>query len=67
MRTKEAIEILQRRADYLAQRIVNADPLRPVPHRDRAEAAALKKAIDELTIRQKHRRNIEDFETERVS
>lgn len=58
MTTKEAIEILERRSDYLASRVAMRAALNDKEremHRDRAELGALKLAIKELEIRWKLR------------
>ncbi len=51
MTTKEAIEILERRSDYLAQRIVIENDGRA--QMMRAELGALRLALRELDIRYK--------------
>lgn len=50
--TKDAIDILERRAEFLAQRIANEDTSRPPNHRDRAEHSALRFALEHLRCAQ---------------
>jgi hypothetical protein len=51
MTTKEAIEILEKRADFLAKRIVSENDARG--HMMRAELGALRLALKELDVRYK--------------